>query len=273
VKIGDFDVAGTLGIKGYNDNPSIALVSTNSDSDYAKLTYDGTNLVSEKNVQASTFIGNLTGLASESTRQIVSSSPTNNDLSYQTPGTVINVEGSNWVETPTSGYQAGISALMGYTSGRLNLNNWTRGFWLYGTWNSAALHYGYRASSDATSITWKQIAFTDSNITGKAAVADKLGTSTVGSASKPIYLNAGTPTAGNTVMPIPVSGTNVIGAVSQYNYAQDNVTIPAGGTHFYFIQFYNSTIDSSCFTGVCSGGTHISNAGSVRVRGFSIRIA
>ena len=38
---------------------------------------------------------------------------------------------------------------------------------------------------------WKEIAFTDSNV----ASASKLGTSTVGSASLPIYLNNGTATA------------------------------------------------------------------------------
>ncbi len=59
----------------------------------------------------------------------------------------------------------------------------------------ASIYYRNKRDAAATWSAWKTVAFTDSNITGTAAYAEKLGTATVGDADTPIYLNAGTATA------------------------------------------------------------------------------
>lgn len=181
--------------------------------------------------------GEWAGIISEGTRRLRLDNTHESDLSYQECGTVCHVEGANHYNTPFaySTAHAGTSVVFG-RSNEKSQGEWTRGFWLYGQWaNSPGLFYGHRASTTNTSgITWKQIAFTDA------------------------------------VMPKPT--TSGVGVVTQHNAAADRITLPSGGTYWYFIQFYTTSGDASCLTGIASGGTVISNSGCARARGFSVRI-
>lgn len=75
-------------------------------------------------------------------------------------------------------------------------------FQLLGSYHSDLLYFrtGTLYADGTGSINtnkWRQIAFIDSDITGNAATASKLGTSTIGAINVPIYLNEGTPTVVN----------------------------------------------------------------------------
>lgn len=61
-QIGDFNVAGTLGVRGANGTTGLALLKQGSTSDYALLSYNGANLISNKTITA-----NLAGNASTAT--------------------------------------------------------------------------------------------------------------------------------------------------------------------------------------------------------------
>ena len=61
--------------------------------------------------------------------------------------------------------------------------------------NNGNLYFTIGETTGTTdSGTKKTVAFTDSNITGNAATATKIGTTTVGSSTKPVYISNGTPT-------------------------------------------------------------------------------
>ena len=53
VQIGDFNKAGTLGVRGANGTTTIGLVLKGSTTDYASISYDGTNVTCNKNVVVS----------------------------------------------------------------------------------------------------------------------------------------------------------------------------------------------------------------------------
>ena len=232
VKIGDFDVAGTLGIKGVNGNPAIALVSTNSDSDYAKLTYNGTNLESSKNVQASSFIGNLSGLASQATRQMSSNVPTNQNLLNQEAGTVLNVEGNNWLNTPYSGYQAGVCLTWGRSS--------PRECWLYGQWTQQRnLYFG---SKDNDTILWKQIAFTNSDISGTAANATKWANHSIGTLPDTSFGSEGTGEGGQINLVRGDSGGAISLDCHRGNFRVFGTGADSSGTHVCLFDMDNGTI-------------------------------
>ena len=62
VQFGDFNVAGTLGIRGANGTTGLALLKQGSTTDYALLSYNGANLISNKTITA-----NLAGNANTAT--------------------------------------------------------------------------------------------------------------------------------------------------------------------------------------------------------------
>lgn len=69
-----------------------------------------------------------------------------------------------------------------------------------GTYNISSYNYGALEYSDSEPTGTYKVTDTDSGISHQADVATKLGTTTIGNASRPIYLSNGTPTAlSNTV--------------------------------------------------------------------------
>lgn len=101
-----------------------------------------------------------------------------NDMQAQTPNTTLNIEGNGRINSPETGYSAGISACFGGSNPN-GISEWARSFWMYGQWNGSNLWYGSRKDGSDHDIVWKQIAFTDSNITGNAATATSAAALTV----------------------------------------------------------------------------------------------
>lgn len=68
--IGDMNIPGALAIRGGNGPTSIALISKNDEKNYAQLTYDGENIISNKTIQAN-IIGNASSASSVEWKNVV----------------------------------------------------------------------------------------------------------------------------------------------------------------------------------------------------------
>ena len=220
VYIGDSNQSGCLCIKGVNAASGIAFVNKDNTGQIAKLTYAGGNLISSAKIQA-----NLAGTADKATQD---SAGQQINTTY-----VKGVTGSNATLTVTKGngststvtvnnvanattannlvLTGGTSAHIKYGGGDVDENtaiSQNKVNLLIGSWYST----GFRdLCSSGTPITvainhrngnikTKGSVTASGGFKGNADTASKLGTATVGSGVKPIYLNAGSPAAsGSTV--------------------------------------------------------------------------
>lgn len=220
VYIGDSNQGGCLCIKGVNAASGIAFVNKDNTGQIAKLTYAGGNLISSAKIQA-----NLAGTADRATQD---SAGQQINTTY-----VKGVTGSNATLTVTKGngstssvtvnnvanattannlvLTGGTSAHIKYGGGDVDENtaiSQNKVNLLIGSWYST----GFRdLCSSGTPITvainhrngnikTKGSVTASGGFKGNADTASKLGTATVGSGVKPIYLNAGSPAAsGSTV--------------------------------------------------------------------------
>ena len=200
--IGDCNMAGTLGLIGTNGTTGLAFflkdTTWGSSGNYAKFSYDGTsmNLTKPFNIQGTNGSWLITG---QSPNVYVKKSSGSGAL------------GAYSVDTKTGRFV--LSTYPSYDD--LVYFNWFSDTTLAGTTNTVDKQFTWTPSTNTLSV----------NISG---TANKLGSATVGSATKPIYLNGGTATActyslnktvpsdavftdTNTHRPIQVNGTEILG--------------------------------------------------------------
>lgn len=216
---GDQNVAGGFCLKGVNGTTNLTLINKDNVAQKASLSYAGGNLISSATIQ-----GNLSGSATKATQ----------DSAGQTINTtyVKGVTANNATLTITKGNGSTSTTTINNVSNATNANNLV----ISGT--SAHIKYGGGDVDENTAISqnkvnlligsWYSTGFRDlcssgtpirvainhrngniktkgsvtasGGFKGNADTASKLGTATVGSGVKPIYLNAGSPAAsGSTV--------------------------------------------------------------------------
>ena len=170
--IGDCNMGGTLGLIGVNGTTGLAFflkdTTWGSGGNYAKFSYDGTNMSLDKpfNIQGTNGSWLTTG-----------KSPT----VYVKKSSGSGALGAYSMDTKTGRF-----VLSTYpSSDDLVYFNWFSDTTLAGTTNTVDKQFTWTPSTNTLG----------TNISGTAAIANKLGSSTVGSATQPIYLNAGTATA------------------------------------------------------------------------------
>lgn len=170
--IGDCNIAGTLGLIGVNGATGLAFflkdTTWGSGGNYAKFSYDGTSMSLNKpfNIQGTNASWLATG-----------QSPT----VYVKKSSGSGALGAYSVDTRTGRF-----VLSTYpSSDDLVYFNWFSDTTLAGTTNTVDKQFTWTPSTNTLS----------TNISGTAAIANKLGSSNVGSATQPIYLSAGTATA------------------------------------------------------------------------------
>ena len=200
--IGDCNIAGTLGLVGVNGTTGLAFflkdTTWGSGGNYAKFSYDGTSMSLSKpfNIQGTNASWLATG-----------QSPT----VYVKKSSGSGALGAYSVDTKTGRFV--LSTYPSYDD--LVYFNWFSDTTLAGTTNTVDKQFTWTPSTNTLSV----------NISGTAS---KLGSATVGSATKPIYLNGGTATActyslnktvpsdavftdTNTHRPIQINGTEILG--------------------------------------------------------------
>lgn len=170
--IGDCNIAGTLGLIGANGATGLAFflkdTTWGSSGNYAKFSYDGTSMGLNKpfNIQGTNGSWLTTG-----------QSPT----VYVKKSSGSGALGAYSIDTKTGRF-----VLSTYpSSDDLVYFNWFSDTTLAGTTNTVDKQFIWTPSTNTLS----------ANISGTAAIANKLGSSNVGSATQPIYLSAGTATA------------------------------------------------------------------------------
>lgn len=170
--IGDCNIAGTLGLIGANGATGLAFflkdTTWGSSGNYAKFSYDGTSMSLNKpfNIQGTNGSWLVTG-----------KSPT----VYVKKSSGSGALGAYGIDTKTGRF-----VLSTYpSSDDLVYFNWFSDTTLAGTTNTVDKQFTWTPSTNTLG----------TNISGTAAIANKLGSSNVGSATQPIYLSAGTATA------------------------------------------------------------------------------
>lgn len=170
--IGDCNIAGTLGLIGVNGTTGLAFflkdTTWGSGGNYAKFSYDGTSMSLNRpfNIQGTNGSWLATG-----------QSPT----VYVKKSSGSGALGAYSVDTKTGRF-----VLSTYpSSDDIIYFNWFSDTTLAGTTNTVDKQFTWTPSTNTLG----------TNISGTAAIANKLGSSNVGSATQPIYLNAGTATA------------------------------------------------------------------------------
>lgn len=130
-----------------------------------------------------------------------------------------------------------------------------------GTFNISSYSYGALEYSDSEPTGTYKVTDTDSGISHQADVATKLGTTTIGNASRPIYLSNGTPTA----------LSNTVGSSSRPVYLSSG-TITQCGTSLGVSITGNAatatkwqTARTISLTGAITGSTSIDGSGNISI--------
>lgn len=171
-----------------------------------------------------------------------------NEEGISLPNRILTSDGTGYIE-------GGIAFSSSITSKFLNEN---------GTWQ--AVNAPTKTGTGASG-TW------GISITGNAATATKLGTSTVGSSAKPIYLNDGSPTACIDFLPLSAGEnkklTGPLGLTENVNYG---TSLPAGGFNGQLF-FLEEESGSSLPTGGTMGQVLVKNSSVDGDAGWSTDIS
>lgn len=230
--IGDCNIGGTLGLIGVNGTTGLAFflkdTTWGSGGNYAKFSYDGTSMSLNKpfNIQGTNGSWLTTG-----------QSPT----VYVKKSSGSGALGAYGIDT-----KGGRFVLSTYpSSDDLVYFNWFSDATLIGTTNTVDKQFTWTPSTNTLS----------ANISGTAAIANKLGSSTVGSATQPIYLNAGTATACTYTLGKSVPSD----AVFTDHYAWSDITgkpstyVPSAHTHYVSELIWARATYLTCTTDINNG--------------------
>lgn len=230
--IGDCNIAGTLGLIGANGATGLAFflkdTTWGSSGNYAKLSYDGTSMSLNKPFNIQGTNGSWLTTGKSPTVYIKKSSGSGALGAYG-----IDTKGGRFVLTTYP------------SSDDLVYFNWFSDATLVGTTNTVDKQFTWTPSTNTLS----------ANISGTAAIANKLGSSTIGSATQPIYLNAGTATACTYTLGKSVPSD----AVFTDHYTWSDITgkpstyVPSAHTHYVSELIWARATYLTCTTDINNG--------------------